>query len=126
MGSKQWWGLVKDYQGELSDTTIPPLISENDSTASTTLDKVNMLAQHFSKKLTVPHPNKLLTSLLVVAGVLLTDLTITEADVRVALSAPVETKAVGSDGISHRLLRRCSNELARPLTSIFEAILRHN
>ena len=83
---------------ELNDTIILPLISENGSRASTTLDKVNMLAQHFSKKMTVPHPKRLPTSFAVVAGVYLTDLTTTEADVRAALFALVETKAIGSDG----------------------------
>ena len=85
-----------------------------------------MLAQHFSKKMTVPHLYRVLTSLPVVTGVYLTDLTTTEADVCAALSALVETKAVGPDGTSPRLLCRCSSKLARSLTRIFDAILRQN
>ena len=74
----------------------------------------------------VPHPNRLPTTLPVVAGVYLSDLITTDAGVSAALSALVETKAVGPEGKSSRLLRRCSNQLARSLTRIFEAILRHN
>ena len=126
VGSKQWWDLVKDSQGEATDSTIPPLLTENGGTASSTTDKVNLLARHFSRKMTVPHPSRPPPSLPVVAGLRLTSLAVTEREVRAALATLVETKAVGPDGVSPRVLRRCSAVLARPLSRLFEAILRQN
>lgn len=47
IGSKQWWSLVKDCQGELREPTIPPLHREDGDTASSSQEKVDLLARHF-------------------------------------------------------------------------------
>ena len=125
VGSKQWWGLIKDSQGEGKECTIPPL-TEDGCTATTASEKVNLLARHFSKKMTIPDPTRSSPSPPVVAGSKLTSLTITEGEVRAALSTLDETKAVGPDGLSPRVLRRCSGELTRPLLSVFKVILHQN
>ncbi|MPC63029.1 hypothetical protein E2C01_057121 [Portunus trituberculatus] len=67
-----------------------------------------------------------LPSLPVVAGTRLTPLFTNEAEVRVTLNALEDTEAVGPDGVSPRVLRRCSGELVCTLTKIFKATLRHN
>ena len=124
IGSKQWWDLVKDTQGKDTTSTIPPLLKDSGELLMNNKDKVDFLAQHFARKMTVPHPTKLPPSLPVVAGERLTSVTTTEGEVRAALSALEENKAVGPDGVSPRLLRRCSGVLAHPLSRLFEAILR--
>ena len=126
VGSKQWWDLVKDSQGVAKDSSIPPLVDSSGETVYSSRDKVELLAKHFSQKMTVPQPSRPPPSLPVVAGVKLTSLSTTVSEVRAALAALEETKAVGPDEVSPRLLRRCSSVLARPLSRLFEAILRQN
>ncbi|KAK4317990.1 hypothetical protein Pmani_010946 [Petrolisthes manimaculis] len=126
VGSKQWWGLVKDAQGEAHESSIPPLIQADGTTVHLTKDKVDLLAQHFARKMTVPDPTRAPPSLPVVAGGKLTSFSLSEAEVRASLSALEEVKAVGPDGVSPRVLRRCSKELTSPLTKLFRAILHHN
>ncbi|MPC37272.1 hypothetical protein E2C01_030747 [Portunus trituberculatus] len=58
--------------------------------------------------MTVPYPTKLPPSLPVVAG--LTAITTNEGEVRAAFTPLEENKAVGPDGVSPRLLSRCSGE----------------
>ena len=58
------------------------------------------------------------------ANVSLTDnVTINEADVRNVFSGLKLNKAVGPDGISNRILKSCSHQLANVLTSIFQMTL---
>ena len=76
--------------------------------------------------MTVLQPSRPPPSLPVVAGDILTSLSTTVSEVRAALAALEETKAVGPDDVSPRLLRRCSAVLARPLSRLFKTILRQN
>ncbi|KAK4318557.1 hypothetical protein Pmani_010466 [Petrolisthes manimaculis] len=87
VGSKQWWGLVKDAQGETHESSIPPLIQADGTTVHLTKDKVDLLAQHFARKMTVPDPTRATPSLPVVAGGKLTSFSLSEAEVRASLSA---------------------------------------
>ncbi|KAK4315302.1 hypothetical protein Pmani_013473 [Petrolisthes manimaculis] len=98
VGSKQWWGLVKDAQGEAHESSIPPFIQADGTTVDLTKDKVDLLAQHFVWKMTVPDPTRAPPSLPVVAGGKLTSFSLSEAEVRASLSALEEGKAVGPDG----------------------------
>ncbi|KAK4319484.1 hypothetical protein Pmani_009587 [Petrolisthes manimaculis] len=82
--------------------------------------------RHFARKMAVPDPTRAPPSLPVVAGGKLTSFSLSEAEVRASLSALEEVKAVGPDGVSPRVLRRCSKELTSPLTKLFRAILHHN
>lgn len=122
ISSKQWWDLVKDSQGEAQDSTIPPLTQEDGSTASAAKEKVGLLAQHFSSKMTAPDPSRPAPSLPVVAGERLTSLTTAKVEVHTALSTLEEKKAVGADEVSPKILL-CSAVLASPLSRLSEAIL---
>ncbi|KAK3869652.1 hypothetical protein Pcinc_025056 [Petrolisthes cinctipes] len=75
------------------------------TTVHLTKDKVDLLAQHFAQKMTVPDPTRAPPSLPVVAGGRLTSFSLSEAEVRASLSALEEGKAVGPDGVSPRVLR---------------------
>ncbi|MPC54778.1 RNA-directed DNA polymerase from mobile element jockey [Portunus trituberculatus] len=87
---------------------------------------LNLLAEHFSRKMTISDLTRLPLLPPVVAGDTLTSLTTTEEEVRAALTKLEEDKAVGPDELSPRVLRRCATKLAPPLTLIFGAIPRHN
>ena len=100
IGSKQWWSLVKDCQGEVKESSIPSLQRGDGVVASSTSEKVNVLAEHFSRKMTVPDPTRPPPSIPVVAGDSICSLTTTEEEVRVALTSLNESKATGPDGVS--------------------------
>ena len=121
MESKQWWDLVKDIQGVAKDSSIPPLLDSSGGSAYTTRDKVDLLGKHFSHKMTVPQPSRLPPSL-PVGQIDLTQHDVSE--IRAVLAALEETKAVGPNKVSPRLLHRCSSLLGRPLSRLFETILR--
>ncbi|XP_037801842.1 uncharacterized protein LOC119596594 [Penaeus monodon] len=57
-GSKEWWSLVKEYQGETRESTIPPLTQPDGTTASSNREKANLLGSLFSRKMTVPDANR--------------------------------------------------------------------
>ena len=73
---------MKDSQGEENETTIPPLLREDGGIAFSNLDKVDLLAQHFSRKMTVPGSACPPLTLPVVTGDRLTSLTTTEEEIK--------------------------------------------
>ena len=118
-GSKLWWKLAKEKQGATRDGVIPPLISPEGKVALKTQDKVDLLARHFANKMTVPNPELTPPSLPILTSEMLSSLKTSHFELERLLREVKETKAMGPDLISPRLLRRCSKELAQPLASIF-------
>ncbi|KAG0720260.1 hypothetical protein GWK47_006869 [Chionoecetes opilio] len=51
VGTKRWWSLVKEQQGESKGNNIPSLLREDGSVAHTAQDKANFLASHFAGKI---------------------------------------------------------------------------
>ena len=123
IGSKQWWNIVKDKQGQSRDETIPPLSLTNGDVALSTTDKINALAEHFATKMTVPHPHQQNPKMPVLCLDKIYKVKTTEGEVHSILRGLDDKKATGPDGISTRLLRRCARELTPPLTTIFNACL---
>lgn len=119
VGTKQCWEFVKDSEGEEKESIIPPLHTDKGGCALTTQDKSELLAQYFSQKMIVSSPVRPPTTILLVAGVTLSLITPAEGEMRAALSALDETKALGPDAVSPRLLRRCAIELTDSFTYIF-------
>ena len=56
VGTKRWWSLVEEQQGEAKGGTIPSLLWVNGSLAHTALDKANLLDKHFAEKICDPNP----------------------------------------------------------------------
>ena len=124
VGCKRWWGLVKEHQGETRGNTIPSLQREDGSLAHTAQDKADLLAKYFAGKMRVPDPHKTPPTLPQIIKEKLEIVQTSEVEVKVFLSEVDVKKAVGPDNISPRLLRQCADELARPLTSLYNLCLR--
>ena len=126
VGSRRWWSLVKQQQGELRNSTLPSLVLEDGSVAHTAQEKADLLAKHFSGKMCVPNPKSVPPTLLRVVSDSDSLVTVrtSEAEVRALLLQLDINKAVGPDTLSPRLLRRCAAELGRPLSSLFNYCLR--
>ena len=124
IGSKLWWNTVKEKQGIARDETIPPLVVSNLITAATSEDKANVLAQHFSSKMTVPDTRRRPPTLPVLCPTTLEHIQTNEREVEKLLRAINIKKATGPDGISPRLLQKCAKELSSPLTKLFNLCLK--
>jgi len=119
VGSKQWWTLVKEKQGETREGTIPPITTQDGTMALTSQQKAEVLAQHFAQKMTVVEPDKPAPMQPVMTQEKLTKMKTTKAEVERILKDLNESKAVGPDEISPRLLKRCSKELSNPVALLF-------
>ena len=119
VGSRQWWGLVKEQQGESRGNTIPSLVREDGSMAHTAQDKANLLAKHFSSKMCISDPGRTPQKVTTVVRESLKTVKTSEQEVKALLLKLDVNKAVGPDAVSPRLLRQCATELAHPLSLLF-------
>jgi len=123
VGTKLWWNIVKDKQGNTKDETIPPLITKDGTLAVSSEEKTDALARHFSSKMTVPYPEQKPPTLPILSNEKLSRITTSEREVEKLLRNVDTRKATGPDGVNPRLLQRCAKELSSPLTLIFNTCL---
>ena len=123
VGSKAWWSCVKQQQGFAPDDCLPPLDNSDGSVAHSSRDKAELLASFFSEKMNVEDPDRQAPKLPPVTHSKLCDITVTVEEVRKHLLAVDVNKALGPDKISPYTLHRCANQLAGPLTSLFQTCL---
>ncbi|KAG0711327.1 hypothetical protein GWK47_020815 [Chionoecetes opilio] len=55
---KQWWSLVKERQGTVTQERIPPLITPAGDWVVKNQEKADLLATHFSRKMTTQDPER--------------------------------------------------------------------
>ena len=120
---KQWWSIVKQRQGIATQERIPPLKTRAGSLAVTNQAKADLLAEHFSSKMTTEEPNREPPHLLPLCDTRLDSLVVRENIVARLLRDLNTRKAPGPDGVSPFLLKRCAGELSNPLTRIFQQCL---
>ncbi|KAK4305367.1 hypothetical protein Pmani_022729 [Petrolisthes manimaculis] len=58
VGSKTWWSLIKEIQGTSHRETIPPLTRLDGTTATSSKEKADLLADIFSTEMTVAETNR--------------------------------------------------------------------
>ncbi|XP_050730057.1 uncharacterized protein LOC127005333 [Eriocheir sinensis] len=58
VNTKQWWSLVKERQGTVTQDRIPPLKTPAGGLAVKNQDKADLLATHFNSKMTVEEPDR--------------------------------------------------------------------
>ena len=126
VGSKTWWTLVKERQGTSHQESIPPLTKQDGTTATSSREKAELLADLFSAKMTVPDPTRPPPRLTQECDQLLTTVEVTQERVERLLREVDIRKATGPDDVSPQVLRHCSSELAGPLSEVFKACVREN
>lgn len=124
VGSKRWWNLIKEQQGETRGCSVPALTRPDGSVAQTATEKANLLATHFAAKMCISEPDRTPQTLPQIVREKIMSVDTSEAEVKVLLRNLDDKKVVGPDSISPRLLRQCAEELARPLAAIFNNSLR--
>ena len=120
---KQWWSLVKQRQGTVTQDRIPPLITADGGQVATNQAKAELLAAHFSSKMATEEPEKLPPNLARLCHADLDSIVVSESAVLRHLRSVQTKKAPGQDGISPFLLKRCAEELAQPLSRLFQQCL---
>ena len=120
VGTKQWWSIVQNQQGLSKDDLIPPLINKEGNTATSSQNKADTLAQHFSGKITVKDPTRQAPVIIPRTNKILSKIDICESKIEKALANLDTSKAIGPDGVSPHTLRQCSKELAPFLAAIFK------
>ncbi|XP_045112274.1 uncharacterized protein LOC123505177 [Portunus trituberculatus] len=120
---KQWWSLVKQRQGTVTQERIPPLKTASGNLAVANQDKAELLAAHFSGKMTTEEPDSQPPQLTRLCDVTLDHLQLSEAAVTKLLRSTDTRKAPGPDDVSPFLMKHCAEELTKPLTHIFRQCL---
>ncbi|KAG0720078.1 hypothetical protein GWK47_049231 [Chionoecetes opilio] len=123
VGTKDWWSSIKQQQGFSRDDSIPPLTAPDGSVVTSHRGKAQVLAAHFSSKMTVPDPEREPPTVPVLTKAALGNITITTEEVLQQLQQVDSKKALGPDSISPHLLKRCASQLAVPLATIFRECL---
>lgn len=109
-----------------SKTTIPPSLSRPDgSLATSTVDKVNLLAHHFSSVYTTTSSDNNLPPLYShPLPCRLTSFTFYPFDVRKALNKLKPSGSTGADNIPQIIFNKCSSSLSLPLADIYNWSMR--
>ena len=120
---KQWWSLVKVRQGTATQERIPPLKTTAGNWVVKNQEKADLLATHFSRKMTAMDPERQPPRLARLSNRCLDDIVVAEEDVTRLLRSVNVKKAQGPDGVSPYLLKHCAVELSVPLARIFRQCL---
>ena len=126
VGSKTWWSLVKERQDTSHQETIPPLTWQDGTTATSSKEKADLLADIFFAKMTVADPNRPPPQLGQECDQVITMVEVTQERVKHLLRAVDVRKVSGPDDVSPQVVRHCSNELAGPLTEVFTSCVQEN
>ena len=120
---KQWWSLVKQKQGTVKQERIPPLRNAAGHLVVANQAKAELLAEHFSSKMSTDDPERQPPRLTRLCDQSLDTLVVDEAVVSGLLRTVNTKKAPGPDDVSPFLLKHCAEALSKPLTHIFRQCL---
>ena len=119
--SKSYWSLIRKLmKGTSQNYSIPPLY-DNDSNELIYDDKIkaNLLNKYFCSISFVDDTNHVPPDIPSRTDALLSNIYITEHDVKDILQTLKIGKACGDDGITHQMLKRTSETICIPLAIIF-------
>ena len=123
IGSKQWWSLVKDQQGNTKQNRIPVLKKPDGTKATCGQEKAELLASHFSNKMKIDEPNRPLPVLLQRCTSSIDNIDINMERICRLLKSTNTKKATGPDDVSPHFLKHCAQQLSAPFTHIFRSCL---
>lgn len=123
IGSKDWWSLVKQQQGLTTQDCIPPLYKPDGNVATSSQDKAELLASFFSQKMRIREPDRTPPQLPSMTNQRLNTLVIRADEVKYHLLKTEVNKAFGPDNVSPHILKKCADQLATPLATLFQNCL---
>ena len=124
---KSYWSLIRKLiKGTGSNFTIPPLLdTETNMFAYTDNEKANVLNNYFCSISSLNDNDREAPDIQPRTDATLSNVSITEQDVRDILQTLKIGKASGDDSISHQMLKCTSETVSKPLTILFNYSLEH-
>ena len=124
LSSKDWWSALKAFISPHAHSDIPPLES-NGNVYTDDIDKTNLLNNHFQSQTILNERNAILPQLPHPAyRTKLSSNVLTPLEVESILQTLKVGKASCPNGLSNRILRELSSQLASPFCSLFNQSLR--
>ena len=128
---QDFWKIVRHFVKEnKSSGSIPPLVitNENDETSMhvTDREKVECLNEYFTSISTLSQDQPALPNLIPKTDAKLDQIIISEQEVIDMLETLNVNKASGPDGISNKMMKCVAKAIAKPLTSLYNPLLKHN
>jgi hypothetical protein len=119
-GEKNYWKVAKQVYGNKKIMGIPSLVVGN-TMISTSVEKARCFSQYFAEQQTLPQIpfNHRLPPIIFTTDQRLSSIRTTPIEVLKVLKSLKLGKANGPDGISNRLLKETSEEIAAPLATLF-------
>lgn len=120
--AKKWFKLAKQLTTKRKSSTIPTLV-HNGVEATTAEDKAELLNTFFCMQSTLNDNNHTPPVIPTTVHSSLSDIFISVQDVKDAICLIDPTKASGPDVVSPRLIKEGANELAEPLSLLFNKLI---
>eukprot|EP00117_Sycon_ciliatum_P005506 scpid34343/ scgid6119/ RNA-directed DNA polymerase from mobile element jockey; Reverse transcriptase len=120
---REWWSVIKRVGGHGRDSSIPVLVDPDGMECTKSHDKANVIGKYFAQKCSLdddfaeqsgpfPHVRQRTANTLATVH-------FRQATVRRTLRALNPSKATGPDAVPARVLRKCADSLALPLSKLF-------
>ena len=125
--NKTFWQIMGRFMGKsCCSTKIPPLRTYNNEYAYTNEEKSEVLNNFFCTVSTIDDANVNLPNFELRTNNTLSNINILQSEVIDILNLLKVNKAIGPDGISHRMLKYTSKTISVPLTKLFNLSLEQN
>ena len=125
--NKTFWQIMVRFMGKsCCSTKIPLLRTDNNEYAYTNEEKSEVLNNFFCTVSTIDDANVNLPNFELRTNNTLSNINILQSEVIDILNLLKVNKAIGPDGISHRMLKYTSKTISVPLTKLFNLSLEQN
>ena len=116
--SKDWWSTIKYFISSEKVSNIPPLKSNNNMIFDAT-EKANLLNDFFTAQTVINDQNVDVPDVTDRNVISELSIVLTADEVKSVLKSLPVGKASGPDGISNRVLKELADQLAMPLSLLF-------
>lgn len=125
LSSKSWFKISNKFLRNVSNQSPIPVLETTNDIFESDREKAELLNTFFVQQSTIDDTNASLPECSLPSHELLTDINITRVETIKAIKLMAVNKASGPDSISPKLIKEGINQLADPLTKLFNLSLLH-
>nr|CAH7762037.1 unnamed protein product [Callosobruchus chinensis] len=118
-GSRSFWTLAKQIEGNFSRSSFPPITCADGTVATASKDKAEVFAKTFAANSTLNVPSSVQVPSILKVPHAMSEITFRTKAVRKVLQSLDINKATGPDMIPAVVAKKCAPELAPILTRLF-------